>query len=310
MNRHALADHVSVVAGALLTGGGSVFADSVESLPVGAMIEHVAVSVPTLDHEGTYELTAETPVGTLDTAVVVARWVDPTAPTIVYHHGNGESPLADGRFETNTFRDVFLDGDEAVDWVNLVAIRAPYHALSTREYARALRDLERFVAMLATSVAVVDGVVIQLTGAGPVFVAGISLGGWVTTLHRTYRNAATGYVPLLAGARLGDLFVDSGYRRLVGGAGAANPDRLRAVLNYDDDFRRVTTRNLHPLLARHDQYVVFETEAPTYAEYDLTVLEKGHVTATLDADALRAKVVEAVRTATEQQPVSASAVTD
>jgi pimeloyl-ACP methyl ester carboxylesterase len=227
MNRHALADHATAVAGSLLTGGGRLFADSVESPPVGVMIEHVAVGVPTLDGEGTYELTAETPVGTLDTAVVVAQWVDPSAPTIVYHHGSGESPLADGRFATNTFRDVFLDGGEVVDEfdgeVNLVAIRAPYHDLSTREYARALRDLERFVAMLAISVAVVDEVVTQLAGSGPVSVAGISLGGWVTTLHRTYRNTATGYVPLLAGGRLGDLFVNSGYRRMVGGVVPPTP---------------------------------------------------------------------------------------
>jgi pimeloyl-ACP methyl ester carboxylesterase len=309
MNRHALADHASVVAGALLTGGGSVFADSAESPPVGAMLEHVAVSVPTLEGEGTYELTAETPVGTLDATVLVAQWVDPTAPTVVYHHGSGESPLAEGRFATNTFRDIFLDGGEAVDEFNLVAIRAPYHALSTREYARALRDLERFVAMLATSVAVVDEVVTQLAGSGPVFVAGISLGGWVTTLHRTYRNTATGYVPLLAGARLGDLFADSGYRRMVGGAGAARSERLRATLNYDDDFQQVTTANLHPLLARYDQYIEFETETPTYEGYDVVVLEKGHVTATLDADALREHVVGTVRAET-RSTAAPGAVTD
>ena len=164
--------------------------------------------------------------------------------------------------------------------------------------------------MLATSVAVVDAVVEQrLSASAPVFVAGISLGGWVTTLHRTYRNTATGYVPLLAGARLGDLFVDSGYRRMVGSAGAANPERLRATLNYDDDFAQVTTENLHPLLARYDQYIEFETEAPTYGGYDVVVLEKGHVTATLDADALRAHVVGTVRAET-RATVAARATTD
>jgi hypothetical protein len=310
MNRHALADHATAVAGALLTGGGSFFADSVESPSLEVMIEHVAVGVPPLDGEGAYELTAETPVGTLDPAVLVHQWVGPTAPTVVYHHGNGESPFEVGRFATNTFRDIFVEGADDVAGLNLVAIRAPYHTLSTREYARVVRDLERFVATLATSVVVVDEVVTQLAASAPVFVAGISLGGWVTTLHRTYRNTATGYVPLLAGARLGDLFVDSGYRRLVGGTGAANPDRLRATLNFDDDFQQVTTRNLHPLLARYDQYIVFETEAPTYADYDVTVLEKGHVTATLDTDALRAHVVETVRAATEPQSGSEWTVTD
>ncbi|OYR45839.1 alpha/beta fold hydrolase [Halorubrum sp. Ea8] len=76
-------------------------------------------------------------------------------PTLVYHHGSGERPLDLGRFSTNSFRRLFLGLEEELP-VNLVAVRAPFHDGSSREYARAMGDLENFVGMLATSVGLLE----------------------------------------------------------------------------------------------------------------------------------------------------------
>jgi hypothetical protein len=86
---------------------------------------------------------------------------------------------------------------------NLIMLRAPFHRASSDYMARVV-GLSSFVAMLAVPVVLVEQLINSLKqkAVHRVLVTGISLGGWVTNLHRTYFNSADRYVPLLAGAAL------------------------------------------------------------------------------------------------------------
>lgn len=290
---HAILDEATVRLGSLLIGDNGFFARSVDSLRVDEMLPSVNVSVPPLAEEGVHELFAETPVGTLEIGIKVAQWVGADHPTIVYHHGNDERPFSSGRFTPNTFRDILVDHADQFE-ANIVGLRAPFHDGTTHDYGRKMGDLANFVAMLATSVATVDGIIDQLEVKGPVVVAGVSLGGWVTNLHRTYEGTADVYVPMLAGAALGKLFTQSAYRRLLGRAGQERPEMVERTLDFGDDFSDSDSGTLSPLLARHDRYTEYDLQRQYYSESELTVIDRGHITATLDPTPLRDHLLDVV----------------
>ncbi|MDS0222279.1 alpha/beta hydrolase [Haloarcula sp. S1AR25-5A] len=284
-SHHAIVDRATVRLGSLLVGDDGFFARSVDSPGFDEMLQSVSVSVPSLTGEGIHKLSAEMPVGTLDVGIKVAQWVGTDYPTVVYHHGNDERPFSSSRFTPNTFRDILVDHADQLE-ANIVGLRAPFHDGMTRDYARKMGDLANFVAMLATSVRTVDGILDQ-RAEGPVIVAGVSLGGWVTNLHRAYEGTADLYVPMLAGAALGKLFTKSAYRRLLGRAGRANPEAVEQTLDFDEEFRRSDAGTVYPLLARHDRYVEYDLQRQCYGESEIAVVERGHITATLNPTPLR-----------------------
>jgi pimeloyl-ACP methyl ester carboxylesterase len=286
LSHHALVDEATVRLGSLFVGDDGFFASSVDSPRVDEMLPEIDVSVPSLTGEGLYELSAATPVGTLSVGLEVAQWLGTEYPTVVYHHGNDERPFSASRFTPNTFRDILVEHAEKFE-ANIVGLRAPFHDGTPREYAREMGDLANFVAMLATSVATVEGIVDQLEPGGPVVVSGVSLGGWVTNLHRAYEGTADAYVPMLAGTALGRLFTQSTYRRLLGQAGRENPATVEQTLDFGDDYLTSDGGAVSPLLARHDRYVEYDVQRQCYEESELAVIDRGHVTATLTPAPLR-----------------------
>lgn len=295
MNHHELVDLATISVSALALRGSTFFSRSLDSPPIGDVVTDASLALDSFETEGRRTVTVDTPVGEFRAAYLPWRWDGMDAPTLLFHHGSGEDPFDVGRFGSNSFRRLFV----AAEWdlpVNLVAVRAPFHDGSSLEYARAMGDLDRFVGMCATSTALVDALTEELHSRGcpAVVVSGISLGGWVTNLHRAFLGSADRYVPMFAGAALGELFTTSVYRKMTGERARANPQRLRDTLDFEDAFVENTTDDCAPLLARYDRIVEFDTQRRSYEGFPLAVVEKGHVTGSLASTRLRDHVREAV----------------
>jgi hypothetical protein len=288
---HALVDRAATLSGLLLRDRARYFAVSLDSEPFAAQLAAVEHDPVPVTEEGVHLVRAHTPVGELDPAVQVAHWRGPDRPTLVLHHGNNERPFEFGRTAKNLLGKAILLPEPPP--ANVLLVRAPFHAGTLRDYLRAVGDLRRFVAMLATSVAVVDHLTHQLraTGCDRVVLTGLSLGGWAVNLHRAHRDTADVYVPIFAGAALAEVFLHGPYRRLTSHRALQDPQALRAVLDFEERFAAVTTRNVFPLLARYDQYVALDRQRAGYGDHPVAILDKGHVTGGLDATALRAHVL-------------------
>jgi pimeloyl-ACP methyl ester carboxylesterase len=288
----SLLDRVTVGSAALLSRRGRFFADGVLCPTLGEHFDVVALTLPSglsRPEDGEVrEVHAETASGNLGAAYQIAQWLGPDHPLIVFHHGSNERPYDYSRTAKNTFKRVFFSRGGTFP-ANLVNLRAPFHQ-SLKEYAEGIRELHRFGALLMTSVALVEEVVRHARAGGirQVVVCGCSLGGWVTNLHRAYSASADVYVPMLAGAALGDMFVDSVYRRLVGGEGRRRPEVVRKALNFEEEFAANREANVFPLLARHDAIVVFERQKRCYeGRHPLAVIDRGHTSGMLAPLALR-----------------------
>ncbi len=288
MNIHRFLDHYAVTLGAMLAGRRKFFARSVTSPDLGALLAETSVSLPHIAGEGIYETPAETPAGTLDPAFYVAQWRGPEHPTLIYHHGNNERPFDFGRFSKNSFKNVVLDHRRDFA-ANLIALRAPFHR-SLQTYMEQMTKLRNFTAMLAVSVKLAEALIqwSRAQGSPRVLLSGVSLGGWVTNLHRAHHNTADHYAPLMAGAALDAVFTHSAYRRLTGPAARAHPDALRRVLNFEEAFAAVPDDNVAALLMRHDAIIVYDRQKVCYDPARVTVLDKGHTTGALAFAALRA----------------------
>lgn len=296
MSLHGLVDRATVRLSGTLLGSNRFFADGLESPPLVAVAAESGAALDAFDPEGVHPVTVETPVGEFEAAYRAVRWVGPTAPTVLFHHGSGENPFGTGPLQSTSVDRIF---DERFDVAaNVVAVRAPFHDRSSRAYAKAMGDLSAFVGMVASSSAVVEALAAALHegGSAAVVVSGISLGGWVTNVHRAVSGSAELYAPIFAGDRLGEMFVSSVYRAMTGERARANPDRLRAVLDFDAAFREAEAP-VSGLLARHDAIIEYGVQRWAFRDEALATIDDGHVTGSLASGALREHVERAIRTA-------------
>ncbi len=287
MNIHSLIDQVSIKSTEVLVVNNKIFSKSIESPTYTAHFKTIKLKIPEIVGEGIYEVEAETAAGALNPAFLIHQWKGEDYPTIIYHHGNLERPFNFRWYMKNTFRDIFVSYREPIE-ANLIALRAPFHRGSFLKYAKRMGHLTSFTAMLSVSVKLIDFLVdyLKSAGKGQVAVSGVSLGGLVANLHRTYFNTADVYIPLCAGVALSDVFMTSAYKRV---AKIVHDHReiVNEKLNFEKDFRGVNSDNVFPLLARYDQLFRYERQKESYGGHPVTVLDKGHWTAAFSSKQLR-----------------------
>jgi len=152
--------------------------------------------------------------------------------------------------------------------------------------------------MLAASVGLIDALATQASDrtSSPVLASGISLGGWAVNLHRACFDTVDQYVPIFAGAALGQMFVSSVYRKMTDRPAQRRPDYLREVLNFKEEFTAVEAEDCSPLLARYDRIIEHDRQRPSYEGMSLSVLDRGHVTGSLAMDRLREYVLRVLST--------------
>lgn len=295
MNYHGCIDLATVSASALALRDDKFFSRSLASPRLGETIADASIDLNTVETDGKRDVVVETPAGRCKSAYLAWKWYGDDAPTLIFHHGSGENPFEFGRFSSNTFRRLFATTAWDVP-VNLIAVRAPFHDRSSTAYARSMGDLAAFVGMCASSTVLVNALTEALRerGSPEVVVSGISLGGWVTNLHRAFFGTATRYVPIFAGASLGEMFATSAYRKMTGELARANPDRLREKLDFDRAFVENTTDDCSPLLARYDQIIELEAQQHCYNRVHQTVIEKGHITGSLATSLLREHIRDTI----------------
>jgi hypothetical protein len=295
MNKHIFLDRLTAAVASTTLGKNRFFSSGIDSSGFAEHLKQISLEAPEMK-AGVNEVSAETPVGLIDPAFYLMQWKGNDYPTIIYHHGNNERPFDFSRFAKNSFRSIFCDAKNYTE-ANLIAIRAPFHNDSLKSYQKVVGHLSNFVAMLSTSVKLIEHILQQLKkeAEAPILVSGISLGGWVTNLHRTYYNTADAYVPLLAGAALDHLFTDSIYRKMGGRIARENPARIREILNFEEDFQKIKDDNVFPLLGQYDQFIQYERQRKSYKTDNIKVLKTGHVTSFLSGKELRNHILSIKR---------------
>lgn len=285
---HAFLDKYSVAMTAMMLKNSQWFRESVDSPGFRDHLDNITMTLPEINMEGFYEVEGESLMGKVDPAFHVAKWIGSEYPTIIYHHGNNESPFDYGLASKNTFKTIVLANKDLFK-ANLITIRAPFHNSSMKYYLEKIGKLSNFTAMLSVSVKLIEMLVqyLKCDGCSKVIVTGISLGGWVTNLHRSYYNSANVYIPIFAGAALEELFLTSYYKKLAGDLVKQKPDIVRKTLNFEQEFKKVKDENVFPLLARFDQIIEFNRQKQCYSEKSISVIDKGHITGALASKELR-----------------------
>jgi hypothetical protein len=291
MNIHKFLDNLTITISAPLLARSKYFRQSVQSQ---AMDEHLAaihLQLPPIDGEGVYELPAHSLVGELDPAFHISQWLGAGYPTIIFHHGTNENPY------DRSFKSIFPHHKIEIP-ANLIVVRAPFNT-SLKAFTAAIGQLAHYAAMMAASVRLIDELVgyCREQGAAPVLVSGISLGGFVTNLHHAHYGRADAYAPLLAGAAMDSVFLDSIYRKLVAASDETGMATIRRVLNFEDAYAQANRQKAFPLLGRYDQYIRYERQKQGYGDRPITLLEKGHVTAALAYAPLRQHIMQATAAA-------------
>lgn len=302
MNKHIFLDNLTASIGALVSGKKKFFSKSIESESFETLIKSVEINLPEITGEGIFTPEAKTPAGIPDPAFRVEKWLGSDYPTIIYHHGNNERPFDYSRKAKNTFYHIFVKEREAFA-ANLIVVRAPFHNCSLGEYQEKMTELRNFMLMIAVSVRLNEALIASVSPGNefPVITSGISLGGWVTNLHRSFFNSSGIYAPLMAGTFLGELFIQSKYKKMTGQEALKNPGKIRKLLNFNDSFDAIRTANVFPLLAKYDQFIQYEVQKNSYSDHPVKIIDAGHVTGALSVDALRSHLKDVLRKSMERK---------
>lgn len=286
MNRHALIDSIPVSLAASMFSNHKMFRESIESPSYAELLETTTLKCPSINGEGFYELQADILTGKLDPAFHIAQWKGHSYPTLIYHHGNNERPFHNYGFGKNTFKRIFLSIKEDIP-ANLIVVRAPYHCCF-RTYLREMGKLSTLTALMIVSVKVVETLVDYVSKkGGSIVIAGISLGGWVTNLHRTFFNSADLYIPMLAGTMPSDVFTSSIYSKLTADLAHENQSAIEKTLDFKEQFAKRSDDNILPLLARYDQVMRYKEQKESYGDSSVAVIERGHFTGSLASTEIR-----------------------
>lgn len=283
MNYHSFLDKLSIWVGLPFLRYKKYFRKSIESPRVKDVLGEISLDFPTIEGEGEYDVTADSKIGKMYPKFKVKLNRGKRYPTIIYHHGNAESPYDKG------FNKIFSCKREYIK-ANLIVVREPFQE-SLKTYMEKLKHLKNFVYMLATTLKITEEIINQYQSSPNKIVSGISLGGWVTNMHHSYYNSADNYVPLLAGTKLGNLFTDSIYRKITSEKALKEKDKIEKTLNFDEDFQYIKSVNVHPLLAKYDQYIESDVQKPCYENLEVNMIEKGHLTAARSYEILREHVL-------------------
>jgi hypothetical protein len=223
-------------------------------------------------------------------------------PVLIFHHGLGEIPY------DHTFRGIFRRRTPAD--AHLVAIRAPFHR-SLIDCCRGLASLDRFLAMCAVSVTLIEAIRLAFVkrGAQGSVVAGISLGGFVTLLHQLTYGTANRYAPLMAGPDMAHTLLSTPCRGVLAKEALARPDHLLACLDFRDAFQASDAQRVFPLLARHDLWMPYAHHQAEYAANNLSVaiIDRGHMTGSWAFAPMRAHLLACLRAIAADDPVGGSA---
>lgn len=288
MNKHILLDNITASIGSMVAGKKKFFAKSIISESFNDSINAIDLTMPAIDREGKFEVPARSMVGMLDPAFYLVKWKGKDYPTVIYHHGNNERPFDFRKTAKNTFFNIFLNSSNGFG-ANLFVVRAPFHNCKLGHYQEKMTELKNFVAMISASVKLNESLIQHLRedSHAPIITTGISLGGWVTNLHRAAYNTSTAYAPLMAGTYLGELFLKSKYRKMASDIALNNPDEIRSILNFDKIFEKRNSQNVYPLLAKYDQFIEYDVQRKSYNGITLQTIEKGHVTGALSTNILK-----------------------
>jgi hypothetical protein len=293
MNKHIFFDNITASIGGLIAGKKKFFAKNVQSPSFEEHVAAIELESPTISGEGIYEIKARTLVGELDSAIRVAKWIGNDFPTIIYHHGNNERPFDFKESAKNTFYKILAKPKDSIE-ANLIVVRAPFHNDSLRYYQEKMTELKNFVAMISTSVKLNEILIQNLQGESKaaIITTGISLGGWVTNLHRGIYNSSTAYAPIMAGTFLGELFLKSKYRKMASDLALCNPDQIKRMLNFDELFKTKNSQNIFPLLCKYDQFIEYNIQQESYKDYPLKTINYGHISGSLCTEILREHILE------------------
>ncbi len=285
MNVHSFLDDLTISLSALFLSKNKFFCESIDSETFPEHLRNIRLHVPEINGEGLYEVKAVSLAGELNPAFKIARWIGDKFPVIIYHHGSGENPF------DRSFKKILLSKRSEI-LANLVVVRAPFNK-SAGEYLASIKKLSNFVAMLSVSVKLIEHLVCHFRQreSSEIVVSGISLGGWVTNIHRAYFNSADTYKPLMAGALLADVFTDSSYKILTGALALENKDKLHKILNFEQDFYKIKDNNVFPLLGLYDRFIRYDVQKQCYRDHLITAIEKGHITGALAFHTLREHII-------------------
>ncbi len=259
----------------------AIFSEGTDSPPFDAHLASIEINQVPLDQQAFHEIILDTLEGNRSIGYLLRGELQADRPTIIYHHGIGEVP-----FHSSFYR--LLQPNQLAFDANLIAVRAPFHR-TVHGVGRGTASVSNVLSMLAASVELIEALQTAIRSSidQPVIVAGISLGGVVSSLHHIQYGSADRYVPILAGLALDDVFFNSALQPLVAELTDVQRRSVQHRLNFVDAFAETNPAGVHPILARDDRIVRYPVQADSFNGRPIVTIDGSHLSASISSRLLR-----------------------
>ena len=285
MGMYEFIDNFSMSIGGAVAKNNKYFSIDVNSIKIKDWFEIIDIHIPQINGEGYYPVMVNYEDKESEAGFRIEQWKGESYPTIIYHHG-----AAEGSYDLS-FNNILAKHKKNIN-ANLIAIQAIFNH-NNKEFMESIAYLSNYSLLLASSTLIIENLITYIRSISneKITVTGTSLGGFVTNLHFTYFNTANIYKPLLAGARLGDVFIDSAYSKVTSNNGKSQPEMLKKVLNFNEDINKVSQENLFPLMGQYDQIIKYDTQVLDFKKEQVKTIPYGHASGATKYKILREHIV-------------------
>ncbi len=285
MNWYSLIDNLSMNIASLATRKYAYFSQDVAGSRISDLLKLITFSIPIIENAGHYTTMIGYNGTRNEAGFHVAQWKGFDYPTIIYHHG-----AAEGSYDLS-FNKILANERNLID-ANLICIQAMFNH-NNLEFMQSIRSLANYCLLLASSTKLIEAIICQIRtkSCANIVVAGTSLGGFVTNLHCTYYQSADSYVPLLAGARLGDVFLDSAYSKVTAKSALSHKHKILGCLNFEIDFKEQNRSKVFPLLSKYDQIITYDVHRQDFKPDTVRTILYGHATGATKFKMLREHIL-------------------
>ncbi len=233
------------------------------------------------------------------TKVLLINKFDPARPTLIYHHGAGDTqPLRD-------FRRIFPS--EFIIGYNTFVIHAQNHTTRSDYLHHSVDSFLHHQETFAGSVLAVDEIIKyhRSNSKQPVVVTGVSMGGIVASLHAFFFGSADQYFSMVAYPNAGEVFLGNAYKTAVDDW--ADKRKQPGYINSFaiSSFDPALTGKVFPILGSADRIVPFDQSFEFWNSrgFETKVFPYGHFTPGIVAKEIREYMTSRMKNIT--QPVAA-----
>lgn len=202
-------------------------------------------------------------------------------PSIIHHHGIGETKQLSLKFFTN---------ENLFNRFNVFSIKASHHDSVNDVIRNCTNTFSNLACCLCSSVLAIKEITDfhKNNSSAPIIVTGFSIGGMAASLHYYFFNTADYYFPVISYPNLGEILLDKKNEKLIFNYKEnKNNLSIKQCFNIPEILKDKPKNKIFPILSKYDELIDYKKAKTFWRGYKTKVFDTGHASIFLKINDVR-----------------------